>query len=532
MGFYFIILCITNFLLLIAFAFTSLKYIIYIFCFDNDEYHKQQNKNKKNEKNNNKKKTVLLTIIAVLLDSISAWLGTSWISTIILGGPVLIALYGESFQIYGIYAALSSFFCQLPTMIMILEIQSTFADSLPFLDRPSIATIKHVHDGININNQETTKLKANVSKSNESPTVKKNSINTRTKVTTIRKVTNTDPTVGDSQALLKQAGNDMTVTVKKVKQIENNNSYNDGDEDDMKIELGVLKTANIDSQKQNGAQTDDSQSIVGENGSGLCRRIIKKILFAFVKNPVIWAIVIGFILSFIYSGEDLDVIEDFPEWLANGLLSFDGKTGLGVCTTPVGVFVIGLFTSEQSIKWMKYILNSMGWNLSFNCNSHPNGDNGNDYSSNYNKNKFGDGDNNNDGDVGTTSIRNGGLAIFLELFCYLFIKFFIAPALMLGIAKNMFNLKCDIGRSAVIIATVPTSLASFTLTKRFELSSQSVMAFNVIIGTILMLPFVLMWLEIMDENDHFVCDLPNIAPTIDSHNSTFAPVNESFPQNL
>ena len=55
----------------------------------------------------------------------------------------------------------------------------------------------------------------------------------------------------------------------------------------------------------------------------------------------------------------------------------------------------------------------------------------------------------------------------------------------------------------MIIAVIPTSLASFILAKKYELKNQNVHALNVIIGTVLMFPFVIMWLKIMDTSGLF-----------------------------
>jgi predicted permease len=72
---------------------------------------------------------------------------------------------------------------------------------------------------------------------------------------------------------------------------------------------------------------------------------------------------------------------------------------------------------------------------------------------------------------------------------------------MVGLAKAV-NLNDEAGRAAVLIASLPISMASFSLASRYKIG-EAVLSENVALGTALILPTVLLWNLVMDAVDLF-----------------------------
>lgn len=66
----------------------------------------------------------------------------------------------------------------------------------------------------------------------------------------------------------------------------------------------------------------------------------------------------------------------------------------------------------------------------------------------------------------------------------------------MGIAMWL-RLSDEAGRAAVLIATLPISLASFSLSSRYGVG-EAALAGNVALGMLLMLPTVIVWAVAMD----------------------------------
>jgi predicted permease len=75
-------------------------------------------------------------------------------------------------------------------------------------------------------------------------------------------------------------------------------------------------------------------------------------------------------------------------------------------------------------------------------------------------------------------------------------KMVLMPLLMVGIAMG-FHLNDEAGRAAVLIASLPISMASFSLSSHYTIG-EAVLANNVALGTALMLPTVLVWNLVLD----------------------------------
>lgn len=75
-------------------------------------------------------------------------------------------------------------------------------------------------------------------------------------------------------------------------------------------------------------------------------------------------------------------------------------------------------------------------------------------------------------------------------------KLIVVPLLMVGLAKGM-KLNNESARAAVLIATLPISLASFSLARQYNVGEKDLAA-NVAFGTLLMLPTVIVWNIVLD----------------------------------
>ncbi len=84
---------------------------------------------------------------------------------------------------------------------------------------------------------------------------------------------------------------------------------------------------------------------------------------------------------------------------------------------------------------------------------------------------------------------------------YMLSKLVLVPLLMVGLAK-LLSLESEVGRAAVLIASLPISLASFSLGHQYRIC-EAVLAANVAVGTLLMLPTVLIWNIVMDSLNLF-----------------------------
>ena len=76
-------------------------------------------------------------------------------------------------------------------------------------------------------------------------------------------------------------------------------------------------------------------------------------------------------------------------------------------------------------------------------------------------------------------------------------KLILVPLIVVGLAQAL-DLDDEPGRAAVLIAALPISMASFSLANQFGIG-EAIMAENVALGTLLILPTVILWNIAMDE---------------------------------
>ena len=76
-------------------------------------------------------------------------------------------------------------------------------------------------------------------------------------------------------------------------------------------------------------------------------------------------------------------------------------------------------------------------------------------------------------------------------------KLIIVPLIMVALAKGM-DMNNEAGRAAILIASLPISMASFSLAHQYNIGEKDLAA-NVTFGTILMLPAVILWNIVLDK---------------------------------
>lgn len=175
------------------------------------------------------------------------------------------------------------------------------------------------------------------------------------------------------------------------------------------------------------------------------RDILLKVTGRVLRNPVIWGITFGFIISLSTFGKTyLRPLNDSKEPNTNyveGLQWFvDLCNWLGDMVSPLALFSMGVWMHQQG------------------------------------KNLF------------TIS--------WLELIGCMIVKLALVPLLMLGLV-DAYNLPNAYARSAILIASLPISMAAFSLGKQFNIGEASLAA-NLTVGNLLMLPTLLIWIEILD----------------------------------
>lgn len=169
--------------------------------------------------------------------------------------------------------------------------------------------------------------------------------------------------------------------------------------------------------------------------------IWKQILINLLKNPVEWGIIFGFFFSLTTIGPRF-LNPKSNEFIPSLQWVNDSLAWLGECVTPVSLVATGV--------WM-----------------HTKG-----------------------------SSKLFGIEPF-KMFLYMVSKCFIVPLIMVGLAILM-DLNNEASRAAVLISCLPISVASFSLGQRYEVGEDDLAA-NVAIGTILMLPTILLWNLALDQ---------------------------------
>ncbi|KAG7368534.1 auxin efflux carrier [Nitzschia inconspicua] len=174
------------------------------------------------------------------------------------------------------------------------------------------------------------------------------------------------------------------------------------------------------------------------------RHVWKKIAVQVTRNPVLWAILVGFTLTLSTVGPRFlnPTSGDYVPGLGWIFLTLDW---LGACVSPVSLFAMGVWMQKE---W-RSLFGIPWWSATL----------------------------------------------------YMLSKLVIVPMVMVFLAKAM-HLDNQSGRAAVLIAALPISLASFVLASRYKIG-EAVLSENVALGTILILPTILIWNIVLDQLDVF-----------------------------
>jgi len=181
-------------------------------------------------------------------------------------------------------------------------------------------------------------------------------------------------------------------------------------------------------------------------GTYITRRDVwTKIVLKVLHNPVLWGIALGFVISLTTLGKTyLKPGEDSEikglAWINTTLAWF------GACVSPLSLFTMGVWMQTEGMKQL-------------------------------------------------VLISPKALTLFM------FSKLVLVPLVMLGLAKAL-KFDDETGRAAVLIAALPISLASFSLGNNYNIGEAELSA-NVTVGTLLMLPTLIIWNVLLDAFELF-----------------------------
>lgn len=166
----------------------------------------------------------------------------------------------------------------------------------------------------------------------------------------------------------------------------------------------------------------------------ICKRLL--------TNPILIALFVGFVLSVSTAGKYLRCPSDT---CIAGLEWFGDTLGwLGECVSPLSLLAMG--------SWM--------------------------HSQHY------------------LSLSSSQRIPVFKLCFFMIFKLIAIPLIMVGLAKSM-RLNDEAGRAAILIASLPISMASFSLGHQYNVGEKDLSA-NVTAGTVLMLPTVIVWNVVLD----------------------------------
>jgi predicted permease len=320
------------------------------------------------------------------------WLSLTWISTVILGVPIAGAVFNDPAKgkTYGILAGISSFIFQLPLQLFFLECHLLEKENL-----------------------ESKKRSTTIADEEQPPTPLETTIVDEEQ----------PPTPMEADDALKEY--DENTPPPESVPPEEHDDLGDGSEGPSLKE----GTNNEEKLVPLSLWLEFAQS----------RGLWKRILGQLIRNPIVWGITGGFVLSLSTLGPRF--LNPTSEDFVPGLQWFAMTTGwFGDCVSPVSLFAMGVWMQAEGKKIFRIPV--------------------------------------------------------LSAILFMLSKLVIVPLLMVGLAKAV-NLNDEAGRAAVLIASLPISMASFSLVSRYKIG-EAVLSENVALGTALILPTVLLWNLIMD----------------------------------
>jgi predicted permease len=316
-----------------------------------------------------------------------AWLALTWISTVIVGIPISTAVLGnaQKGRFYGLLAGISSFIFQLPLQLAFFECHVLDSDSV------------------------------------------------------VEEKTKNDKEKTDEQFVISSEDRktSQAIQIACISPVE--------------MEQGLVceqvKPASDEAQFSPQTKTEKRWWVLIGGKYVNNRDMWIGILCRVIRNPVLWGIFWGFVLSLSTAGKYLNPRPENPYYIEGLGWIFALLTWLGDTVSPLSLLAMGVWLQAQGIQ-----------NILF-------------------------------------SIPAPMLAL------YMLSKLVLVPLLMIGLAK-LLSLQNEVGRAAVLIASLPISLASFSLGHQYQIG-EAVLAANVAIGTLLMLPTVLIWNVVMDNLNLF-----------------------------
>jgi predicted permease len=166
----------------------------------------------------------------------------------------------------------------------------------------------------------------------------------------------------------------------------------------------------------------------------------KKIGLEILRNPVLWGIAGGFVLSLSQAGSRF--LKPNSDEFIPGLQWFVITCSwFGNCVSPLSLFAMGVWMQDQGRKLFQVPV--------------------------------------------------------LSAILFMVSKLILVPFIMVGLAKAL-DLDDEAGRAAVLIAALPISQASFSLASRYKIG-EAILSENVVLGTALVLPTILIWNLVLDE---------------------------------
>jgi len=179
-------------------------------------------------------------------------------------------------------------------------------------------------------------------------------------------------------------------------------------------------------------------------GSSAIRNLLMRVVWRILLNPIVLSIIAGLIISLTRLG---------PKYLSEGSSDYVEELGwiddtlqwLGACVSPVSLFAMGVWMYNE---WRR--LQEVG---------------------------------------------------FLQILLSMLSKLVLVPLIMVGLVIVM-NLNDEASRAAVLIAVLPISQASFSLGSQYKIG-EAFLAANVAVGTLLLLPAVLIWNIALDDLNLF-----------------------------
>lgn len=183
----------------------------------------------------------------------------------------------------------------------------------------------------------------------------------------------------------------------------------------------------------------------------LSRERVKYIAIKIARNPILWAIFIGIIISVSSLGPKYlnPGPPPNPDYaVGSGFIFLTLKT-FASCTQPIALFAVGVFL--------------------------------------VNKNPIACG--------------------IVNSIIYMIIKLILVPALMIGCAKAV-GLDGAEGRAAVLLASLPVSPTAYTVSNKYDVG-QDISESNIFFGNLLVLPTTIGWVSFMDAVDLFPADAPS-----------------------